>query len=105
MHPRLLAANRYAKEMGYKIETRHGVQFYCRTTAPLGSRLTQKQCLTVDGLTQAGQTAEQNNVNFQQNSSGGNPDLIRRLGYCSGLRNHQARIKHWDRRAEKHRGI
>ena len=65
--PRLMAANRYAKEMGYKIETRHGVQFYCRVTAPLGSRLTEKQCLTVDGLTQAGQIADQNKVNFQQN--------------------------------------
>jgi hypothetical protein len=65
--PRLMAANRYAKEMGYKIETRHGVQFYCRVTAPLGSRLTEKQCLTVDGVTQAGQIAEQNKINFQQN--------------------------------------
>ena len=35
--PRIMAANRYAKEMGYKIETRHGVQFYCRITAPLGT--------------------------------------------------------------------
>lgn len=65
--PRQIAANRYAKELGYKIETRHGVQFYCRVTAPLGSRLTEKQCLTVDGITQAGQIAEQNKVNFQQN--------------------------------------
>jgi hypothetical protein len=65
--PRLMAANRYAKEMGYKIETRHGVQFYCRVTAPIGSRLTEKQCLTVDGVTQAGQIAEQNKTNFQQN--------------------------------------
>jgi hypothetical protein len=65
--PRQIAAKRYAKELGYKIETRHGVQFYCRVTAPLGSRLTEKQCLTVDGITQAGQIAEQNKVNFQQN--------------------------------------
>ena len=65
--PRLMAANRYAKEMGYRIETRHGVQYYCRVTAPIGSRLTEKQCLTVDGVTQAGQIAEQNKVNFQQN--------------------------------------
>ena len=64
--PRLMAANRYAKEMGYRIETRHGEQFYCRVTAPLGSRLTEKQCLTVDGVTQAGQIAEQNKMNFQQ---------------------------------------
>jgi hypothetical protein len=58
--PRLMAANRYAREMGYKIEQRHGVQFYCRTTAPLGSRLTEKQCLTVDGMAQAKQITDQN---------------------------------------------
>jgi hypothetical protein len=65
--PRTIATNRYAREMGYKIETRHGVQFYCRSTAPLGSRLAEKQCLTVDGITQAQQIAEQNKSNFQQN--------------------------------------
>jgi hypothetical protein len=43
-----MAANRYAREMGCKIETRHGRQFYCRVTAPIGSRLTEKQCLTVE---------------------------------------------------------
>jgi hypothetical protein len=65
--PRQMQANRYAREMGYKIETRHGVQYYCRVTAPIGSRLTEKQCLTVDGVYQAGQIAEQNKANFQQN--------------------------------------
>jgi hypothetical protein len=74
--PRLMAANRYAKEMGYRIETRHGVQFYCRVTAPLGSRLTEKQCLTVDGVTQAGQIAEQNKVNFQQNQLCQGPNCV-----------------------------
>jgi hypothetical protein len=58
--PRLMAANRFAREMGYKIEQRHGVQYYCRTTAPLGSRLTEKQCLTVDGMAQARQITDQN---------------------------------------------
>jgi hypothetical protein len=74
--PRLVAANRYAKEMGYKIETRHGVQFYCRTTAPIGSRLTEKQCLTIDGVTQAGQIAEQNKANFQQNQLCQGPNCV-----------------------------
>ena len=74
--PRLVAANRYAKEMGYKIEMRHGVQFYCRTTAPLGSRLTEKQCLTIDGLTQAGQIAEQNKATFQQNQLCQGPNCV-----------------------------
>lgn len=75
-NPRLVAANRYAKEMGYKIETRHGVQFYCRTTAPLGSRLTEKQCLTIDGLTQAGQIAEQKKATFQQNQLCQGPNCV-----------------------------
>jgi hypothetical protein len=74
--PRLVAANRYAKEMGYKIETRHGVQFYCRTTAPLGSRLTEKECLTIDGLSQAGQIAEQNKATFQQNQLCQGPNCV-----------------------------
>jgi hypothetical protein len=74
--PRLMAANRYAKEMGYRIETRHGVQYYCRVTAPLGSRLTEKQCLTVDGITQAGQISEQNKVNFQENHLCQGPNCV-----------------------------
>jgi hypothetical protein len=52
--------------MGYHVETRHGEQFYCRTTAPLGSRLTQKECLTADGMAQAVQMAEENQVAQRQ---------------------------------------
>jgi hypothetical protein len=58
--PRLVEANRFAKELGYRIETRHGVQYYCRVSAPIGSRLTEKQCLTVDGIVQAKQVTDQN---------------------------------------------
>jgi hypothetical protein len=64
--PRIADANRFAKELGYKIETRHGVQFYCRVTAPLGSRLTEKQCLTVDGIVQAKQITDQNKTALDQ---------------------------------------
>ncbi len=52
--------------MGYHVETRHGEQFYCRTTAPLGSRLTQKECLTADGMAQAVQMAEENQAAQRQ---------------------------------------
>jgi hypothetical protein len=52
--------------MGYHVEARHGEQFYCRTTAPLGSRLTQKECLTADSMAQAVQMTEENQVAQRQ---------------------------------------
>jgi hypothetical protein len=64
--PRLMAANRYALELGYKIETHQGAQFYCRSTTPIGSRLTQKQCLTVDTIVLTQKGAEQNNTMILQ---------------------------------------
>ena len=64
--PRIAAAAKRAKEMGYHVEARHGEQFYCRTTAPLGSRLTQKECLTADGMAQAVQMAEENQAAQRQ---------------------------------------
>ena len=67
--PHLTAANRYAREMGYKIEMRHGVQFYCRVTEPPGSRFPEKQCLTVDGIFEAQQIAEQNQAYFRQHQA------------------------------------
>jgi hypothetical protein len=60
-------AAKRAKEMGYHIETRHGDQFYCRTVAPIGSRLTEKECLTVDTMIQAARMNEENQV-FQRQS-------------------------------------
>jgi hypothetical protein len=41
---RIAEAAKRAKEMGYHVETRHSEQFYCRTVAPIGSRLTEKEC-------------------------------------------------------------
>jgi hypothetical protein len=64
--PRGAAAEKRSREMGYHVETRHGEQFYCRTTAPLGSRLTQKECLTADGMAQAVQMAEENQAAQRQ---------------------------------------
>lgn len=66
--PRIAAANRYAREMGYKLVTRHGVQFYCRKTAPLGSRLEETQCLTADGMAQAAQINDENMSAWQESS-------------------------------------
>jgi hypothetical protein len=64
--PRITAQNRYAREMGYKLVTRHGVQFYCRKTTPIGSRLEQVECLTADGMAQAQAIADQNNNSWQE---------------------------------------
>ena len=63
---RLADAAKRAKEMGYHIETRHGDQFYCRTVAPIGSRLTEKECLTVDTMIQAARMTEENQVSQRQ---------------------------------------
>jgi hypothetical protein len=38
-------ADRTAKEMGFHIMMRDGAQYYCRTVAPMGTRITQKECL------------------------------------------------------------
>lgn len=64
--PRLIAANRYALELGYKIETHTGVQYYCRKTAPIGSRIEHKECLTVDTMVQTQKSAEANNTRLLQ---------------------------------------
>jgi hypothetical protein len=63
---RLAEAAKRAKEMGYHIETRHGDQFYCRTVAPIGTRLTEKECLTVDTMVQVIRMNEENQVSQRQ---------------------------------------
>jgi hypothetical protein len=65
--PRIVEADRRAKEMGYHMEMRHNQPFYCRTIAPIGSRLTQKECLTADGMVQAAQMADENKAAQKQN--------------------------------------
>jgi hypothetical protein len=64
--PRLADSDRRAKEMGYHVETRHGEQFYCRTTAPLGSRLTEKQCLTAATMAEVARRVDENGVTLMQ---------------------------------------
>jgi hypothetical protein len=66
---RIAAADKRAKEMGYHVETRHGDQFYCRTVAPIGSRLTEKECLTVDTMAQAQQMSEANQMAQRQSQA------------------------------------
>jgi hypothetical protein len=63
---RLVEAAKRAKEMGYHIETRHGDQFYCRTVAPIGSRLTEKECMTVDTMIQTARMSEENQAAQRQ---------------------------------------
>ena len=63
---RVAESDKRAKEMGYHIETRHGEQFYCRTTAPVGSRLTEKQCLTAATMAEVAHIVDENQVTFQQ---------------------------------------
>jgi hypothetical protein len=63
---RIAEAAKRAKEMGYHVETRHGDQFYCRTVAPIGSRLTEKECLTVDTMIQTARMAEENQAAQRQ---------------------------------------
>jgi hypothetical protein len=64
--PRMAESNRRAREMGYHMETRHGEQFYCRTTAPIGSRIEQKECLTAASMAQAVQMADENQAAKRQ---------------------------------------
>ncbi|MDB6099152.1 MAG: hypothetical protein JWN58_1855 [Gammaproteobacteria bacterium] len=64
--PRVAAAQKRAREMGYHSEVRHGEQYFCRTIAPLGSRLTQKECLNVDTMEEAARMADENKRSVQQ---------------------------------------
>jgi hypothetical protein len=64
--PRIAASQRKAREMGYHREIRHGEEFFCRSVAPLGSRFEQKECLTPDGMAQAVQMAEENQMAQRQ---------------------------------------
>lgn len=52
--------------MGYHLEVRHGEQYFCRTVAPLGSRLTQKECLSIDTMAESARMADENKASQQQ---------------------------------------
>ena len=64
--PRVAAAQKRAREMGYHSEIRHGEQFFCRATAPIGSRLTQNECLNVDTMAEAARMADENKAAARQ---------------------------------------
>ena len=58
--------NRMAAELGYHVEVRDQQRFFCRTAAPLGTRLTQKECMSEDTMTDAVRSMEQNRNSWQQ---------------------------------------
>jgi len=74
--PRVAESDKRAKEMGYHVETRHGEQFYCRTTAPVGSRLTEKQCLTAATMAEVAHIVDENQATFQQGHLCQGPNCI-----------------------------
>jgi hypothetical protein len=55
-----------AAELGYHVEVRDQQRFFCRTAAPLGTRLTQKECMSEDTMTDAVRSMEQNRNSWQQ---------------------------------------
>ena len=71
--PRVAEAQRRARQMGYHVEIRHGVEFFCRTVAPISSRIPEKECITVDGMAQAAQMNDENRAVIMQsrNCQGG----------------------------------
>jgi hypothetical protein len=64
--PRRAQVNRMAAELGYHVEVRDQQRFFCRTAAPLGTRLTQKECMSEDTMTDAVRSMEQNRNSWQQ---------------------------------------
>jgi hypothetical protein len=48
-----------SREMGYHIEIKNGQRGYCRNTAPTGSHISRKECLSPAAMAQAVQTAEE----------------------------------------------
>jgi hypothetical protein len=65
-NPRQAESDRKAKEMGYHIVMRDGAQFYCRTVAPMGTRIPQKECLRADALQQQIRRTEEDKINIRQ---------------------------------------
>jgi hypothetical protein len=47
-----------SREMGYHVEIQNGQRGYCRNTAPTGSHISRKECLSPAAMAQAVQTAE-----------------------------------------------
>jgi hypothetical protein len=64
--PRTADGEKKAKEMGYHITMRGDVRYYCRTVAPMGTRIPQKECLRADDLQQQIQRMEEDKINIRQ---------------------------------------
>jgi hypothetical protein len=64
--PRMAESDRKAKEMGYHIVVRDGARYYCRTVAPMGTRIPQKECLRTDALQQQIRRMEEDKINIRQ---------------------------------------
>jgi hypothetical protein len=64
--PRMAESDRKAKEMGFHIVLRDGARFYCRTVAPMGTRIPQKECLRADALQQQIRRMEEDKINIRQ---------------------------------------
>jgi hypothetical protein len=64
--PRMAESDRKAKEMGFHIVMRDGAQYYCRTVAPMGTRIPQKECLRADAMEQQIRRTEEDKVNIRQ---------------------------------------
>jgi hypothetical protein len=54
-----------AAELGYHVEKRGPERFFCRTAAPLGTRLTRKECMSEDTMTDAVRLMEENRASWQ----------------------------------------
>lgn len=64
--PRMAESDRKAKEMGYRITIRDGARYYCRTVAPMGTRIPQKECLRVEDIQQQIHRLEEDKMNIRQ---------------------------------------
>jgi hypothetical protein len=64
--PRKAESDRTAKEMGYRIVMRDGAKHYCRTIAPMGTRIPQKECLRADDMQQQIRRMHEDEVNIRQ---------------------------------------
>jgi hypothetical protein len=64
--PRMVESERTAKEMGYHVVMRGDEKYFCRTIAPMGTRIPQRECLRADALQQQIHRTEEDRVNIRQ---------------------------------------
>jgi hypothetical protein len=60
------ATKRYAREMGYHVETHGGEQLYCRYAKPIGQLIEQKECLSYQVLEDTARDVELNKASWHQ---------------------------------------